>query len=89
MITTPLKVAEWEHLLRDHPDRAYVDYLLRGIRDGFRIGFSRNQTCRQAIGNMRSALTNPQPVAEFLQTELQAGRIIGPLRHWRLQSKSR
>lgn len=31
MITIPLKVAEWEHLLRDHPNWSYVDYLLRGM----------------------------------------------------------
>ena len=28
---------------------------------------------------MISAIKNPQPVAEFLSTELKAGRIIGPL----------
>lgn len=28
---------------------------------------------------MRSAIINPQPVSEFIQVEVQAGRIIGPL----------
>ena len=29
---------------------------------------------------MRSAITYPQPVSDFIQIEVQAGRIIGPLR---------
>ena len=66
-------------MLQDHPDRAFVNYLLTGIREGFRIGFNRQHSCRRAMGNMGSALTNPQPVADFLRTELTAGRIIGPL----------
>ena len=38
-IKTPLVVEEWEKLLSRHPDREYGDYLLRGMKEGFRIGF--------------------------------------------------
>ena len=37
-INTPLVVDEWERFL-NHPDREYGDYLLRGMKEGFRIGF--------------------------------------------------
>ena len=77
---TPLDAAQWEILLADHPDRQFVQYLLSGIREGFRIGFDRNHTCKRATGNMNSAISNPQPVAEFLRTKTQAGRVVGPLR---------
>ena len=81
IITTPLVAAEWSQLLQDHPDRLYAGYLVRGIREGFRIGFSRECRCTSAAGNMRSALDNPQPVDEFLQTEVQAGRVVGPFQN--------
>ena len=38
-INTPLVVEEWERLLSRHPDREYGDYLLRGMKEGFWIGF--------------------------------------------------
>ena len=78
-ITTPLIADQWEHHLKDHPDRNLVQYILHGIREGFRIGFNRDNKCKRATSNMNSAIANPQPVSEFLQTELSAGRIVGPL----------
>ena len=78
-ITTPLIANQWEILLRDHPDRDFVHYILWGIRQGFRIGFNREQKCRRANGNMISAIQNPQPVMDFLQAEVAAGRVVGPL----------
>ena len=38
-IVTPLNIQAWEWELRAHPDQALVSYILRGIRDGFCIGF--------------------------------------------------
>ena len=71
--------AQWEALLKDHPDRHLVHYLLTGVTQGFRIGFNRQHKCRRATGNMSSAISNPQPVSDFIGTEMQAGRSIGPL----------
>ena len=45
-IATPLVVAEWEAALTTHPDQVYVQYLLRGLRNGFRIGFDRAHRLR-------------------------------------------
>ena len=39
---SPLVAEEWEEALRRHPDREFVEYLVRGIRQGFRIGFNRH-----------------------------------------------
>ena len=38
-IRTPLQVHEWERSLRVHPDREFCQFLLRGMTEGFRIGF--------------------------------------------------
>ena len=78
-ITTPLKRERWRERLRHHPDQLFAQYLINGISNGFRLGYCREHRCKQATGNMISAIKNPQPVAEFLSTELKAGRIIGPL----------
>ena len=38
-VHTPLVPAAWAVALKDHPDRAFVRYLLRGMKEGFRISF--------------------------------------------------
>ena len=70
---------EWLKALASHPDQAFTDYLLSGIRNGFHIGFDRRHSCQRSTGNMQSAILHSQPVEDYLNTELRAGRIIGPL----------
>ena len=70
--------AEWSRALEHHPDSRLRDYLLTGIREGFRIGFSSDQPLRSASRNMQSALENPEPVEAYIQNELTEGRIAGP-----------
>ena len=38
-ITTPLKAEVWELELRDLPDERCAQFVIRGISEGFRIGF--------------------------------------------------
>ena len=33
-VFTPLKLAQWGHMLAHHPDREYVDYVLSGHQGG-------------------------------------------------------
>ena len=76
-VNTPLQVTEWERAMASHPDREFVEYLLRGIREGFRIGYNyRGQTCSPASKNMLSARQNPQE--EYLAKGVKEGRVIGP-----------
>ncbi len=72
-VTTPLHYQVWAGQLRNHPDPEFSGYLLRGIRDGFRIGFDRSRM------NMASATQNPSVIEEYLAKERLAGRIVGPL----------
>ena len=53
-INTPLRVEEWENLLRPHPDRQFCEYLLQGMRRGFRIGFQYPRSCTSTKSNMKS-----------------------------------
>ena len=80
-VVTPLKLEAWAQALAQHPDHAFRSYVLQGIAQGFRIGFNYNAiaTC-SATSNMPSAYANPQPVSDYMETEIKAGRVIGPLR---------
>ena len=41
-IFTPLSLPQWESMLERHPDKRYVEFILKGIKDGFRVGFQRS-----------------------------------------------
>ena len=68
----------WQSALRAHPDRAYVQYLLTGIREGFRIGFTREAPLRSASRNIPSALEHPEVIQAYLDKERSLGRMLGP-----------
>ena len=65
---------EWGKCLARHPDEEYQAYLMRGMRESFRVGFKygTNQ-CQSATVNMKSATENPTVVAEYLEKEQLAG----------------
>ena len=75
-IITPLQVERWETHLDSHPDQVFVQYLLGGIRDGFRIGTSGSHGCRQAKRNLRSAYEHPEIIAAYFTCEMQLGQAI-------------
>ena len=58
---SPLKLGAWERALAAHPDAEYTQYLLRGIREGFRIGYDRRSPLRSAVANMPSASERAYP----------------------------
>ena len=78
-MVTPLKLREWESALASHPDREYVHYLIRGIQEGFRVGFDRRSPLRSSGGNMPSAQKQAAVVEEYLGMECAEGRMVGPL----------
>ena len=79
-VHTPLRVEAWSWDLRHHPDEEFAQYILRGIQQGFRIGFNRQAVqCRSAKRNMLSAEQNPEVVDQYLRKEWEAGRVVGPL----------
>ena len=80
-IVTPLRVSVWERGLADHPDREYANYICRGIREGFRVGFDHQKCkCRVAPGNMKSVDNHREVVETYLQGEQEGSRVLGPFR---------
>lgn len=61
-----------------HPDQKFAAFILRGIRQGFRIGFDPEHTLVSTRRNTPSAQQHPEVVEKYLTKEITAGRIIGP-----------
>jgi len=57
-------------LLVSHPDRDYVDYILRGIKEGFQIGFKASGSVSSVRKN---TMENPQVVSAYVAEESSVG----------------
>ena len=77
-ISTPLKIEVWEKCLCNHPDKDFVTYILKSIKQGFRIGVDSKYNLISATKNMHSTALNPQVINEYIKQESEAGNIIGP-----------
>ena len=62
VVSTPLQLSIWEDSLRFHPDRAFARYILRGMREGFRVGFDRRSPLKSAARNLQSAQEHPEVI---------------------------
>lgn len=78
-VQTPLCANHWAKSLSGHPDRQLVAVIMRGITQGFRIGYRRGGPLRSTLRNMSSVMATPYPVQQFLDSECAAGRMVGPL----------
>ena len=76
VVRTPLNVEAWSRALEGHEDTKFVRYLLNGLTEGFRIG---HHTLQPSSRNMQSAKDNAIVVEHYLQSEVEKGRIVGPL----------
>ena len=69
----------WHRALSNHPDQAFAHYVLRGIENGFRIGFDHASPLVASKRNMHSALLHPMAITNYLDREVNEGRMFGPL----------
>ena len=76
--STPLNSEAWKACLSTHPDRAFAQYVVQGLVEGFRIGFNRTHLLKSAKRNMISASEHPDVILKYLKTEEEAGRVLGP-----------
>ena len=73
-VWSPLSLQQWSEALSNHPDKQFVDYILAGLRDGFRIGFNRQSPLQAALSNMVSSKS--EIIEEYLARELSLGRMV-------------
>ena len=78
-VLTPLNWQEWDRLLAQHPDQRFRAYIVRGIQEGFRIGFDSSISLHSVKHNMPSALDHPTVIRDYLAEECSEGRVLGPL----------
>ena len=77
MVSSPLVANEWETVLAGHPDCDFAEFVIRGIREGFRIGFDYSCHLGENIPkNMRSASENPDRIDRYVRAEAQERRLI-------------
>ena len=74
---TPIVVPLLHQLLRDHPNKNTVAFVLNGFAFGFDIGF-RGLTIPSRPKNLRSALDNPDLVTSAIAREIRRGHTAGP-----------
>ena len=77
-VSTPLNPDIWEATLAAHPDRVYAEYVIAGLRDGFRVGFRWDAPLVSATRNMHSTTLRPVVISEYIADELARGRMLGP-----------
>ncbi len=75
-VVTPLKWQEWSRELKEHPDKEWAEFLVRGIRQGFRLGRDQSKvTAKGRSGIMYNTAKLAEAVNEYLQEELEAKRV--------------
>ncbi len=81
-IVTPLNWKAWEDELEMHPDREWVKFLVKGIREGFRLGHEqRNVQLRSRTKWDESSPEVKEAASEYLATEVKAKRV------WRVEQE--
>lgn len=75
-VTTPMRADIWEQALKTFPDQGFADYIVRGIKEGFRIGFNYRLSLRSRARNMSSAKDNPLVVEAYINEERNAKRLL-------------
>ena len=64
--------------LSTHPDSVFVDHLLSGLTQGFRVGVSCPLSSSLVLGNLQSAQQEPDVVSRLLARECDKRYVIGP-----------
>ena len=77
---TPIVVSHLASLLCHHPDKVFVSVILRGLSEGFPIGFdSARCSLRSVARNHPSSLCHSNIVTQYIAHEVSLGRLVGPV----------
>ena len=68
-VVTPLNARAWKGGLETYPDRAFATYLIKGIKEGFRVEVLGNHPLFHATRNLQSAYEHDRVVQEYLDRE--------------------
>ena len=78
--TTSLDSQAWQRVLKGHPDKDFVAYILVGISHGVHVGADRSKAIRSSKeGNLPSVRQHPALVQEHVAAERADRKLLGPL----------
>ena len=67
----------WSAAMTVHPDRVLAETIVRGVAEGFRIGYDRRRVRLEEQGkNMQSAEVQEEIVEAYIQAELSEDRAL-------------
>ena len=75
---SPLNFELFEAELTLYPDRAKANFVLQGIKEGFRLGCDKPVTLKSARRNKLSAYQHSGVIDAYLANEVRLGRLAGP-----------
>ena len=75
---SPLNFELFEAELTLYPDRAKANFVLQGIKEGFRLGCDKPVTLKSATRNKLSAYQRSSVIDAYLANEVGLGRVAGP-----------
>ena len=75
-VVTHLLWQQWEEELEEHPDREWVEFLVRGIKFGFRLGHDQSKVATEERGgSMYEASQHREIISKYLEEEVQNERV--------------
>ena len=77
---TPLRHSQFEKELANHPEKAWVSWLLNAIQHGVSLGYRGPRGPSTQPRNLVSSHQHPHIVSAELEKECAAGCILGPLK---------
>ena len=77
---TLLKVDQFAWELQHHPNWQLCNFVLDGLRNGFKLGFQPVLSLKSAKKNKSSAYQQPLVIDEYLAHGVSRGRVAGPFR---------
>jgi len=81
-IVMPINPHFWEQGLANHPDKKFTSFIIRGLYQGFQIGFTPTLTCLQpAQSNLCSVTQHPNVIWQYLEQEVSKGQTLTAQNH--------
>ena len=75
---SPLNFALFEAELTHYRDTVKANFVLQGIKEGFRLGCDKPVILKSARRNKLSAYQHPSVIDAYLANEVRLGRVAGP-----------
>ena len=79
-VCTPVNTSLLVECLSSHPDKRFVNYIAKGFKEGFRIGFDWSRAHQSANHNMPSAALHAEVIEENIRGEIEEQRLFGPFK---------